>query len=410
MIAALTESIREKLAALAQFNATPGDGITRFPFTKEASLACDFLEQFMTEAGLAVRREPCGAVTGRLEGQVPQCILLESHYDTVLHGGAYDGIAGVVSAIEIAKMMASSGEKPYYSLEVMATNDEEGARFSSGFFSSLAACGRITPEYCYKEADKNGVTIAEAMKAAGLDPQALRQEPRNDIKAVFEIHCEQGPVLEKEGFDLGIVTTITGTHRALIEMTGRADHAGTTPMDVRLDPMQAFARFVTSVTDRAKSLPHSVTTIGRVDVKLGVVNIVPEKISFWIDYRSTTTENIGIMEKGMFKDLEDLEKTEGIGFTAELKMAEVPTDMDPYLKDCLKSAAEGRSFDYMELPSGAGHDAQVFAALAPAAMVFVPSVGGRSHCPVEKTDEKYLAEAVLTVHDALVRINKEKLL
>ncbi len=406
--ALMAERMAKDLKDVSQYNSTPGKGITRFPFTEEAMKALDHIEGLMKEAGLSTSRDESGAVIGRIEGETSRCILIESHYDTVMHGGAYDGMAGVVSGIEAAKLMLASGRKPYYSLEVMATNDEEGSRFSSGFFSSMAACGLITPEYCEKDRDKDGVSIADAMRAAGYDPERLPQKPRTDIAAVFEVHCEQGPVLENAGIDIGIVDAITGTHRVMVELFGRADHAGTTPMNMRADAMQAAARLITSVTGRAKTLENSVTTVGRMSVEPGIVNIVCAKASVWIDFRSTVRENINIMYDGIRSDLAAIKEDMGIDSVINEKMIDWPTLMDEGFKAHIEKSCEKYGFSAMHLPSGAGHDAQIFAQLAPAAMIFVPSIGGRSHCPEEKTDEKYLAEAVCVLYDTVEALNEEK--
>ncbi|MBQ4181091.1 MAG: M20 family metallo-hydrolase [Firmicutes bacterium] len=406
----LVPRIKKTIEEAARFNSTPGDGITRFPFTKEAVQVCDYLEQVMKDAGLETGRDASGAVIGRIEGEVPRTILLESHYDTVLHGGAYDGMAGVVCGIEIARIIKESGKKPYYSLEVMATNDEEGSRFSSGFFTSMVVCGKVTPEYCRSDRDKDGVSIAEAMEAAGLDPDKLPQEPRKDIAAVFEIHCEQGPVLEQKGIDLGIVEAITGTHRVQIDLIGRPDHAGTTPMDMRKDAMEAASRLVISVTDRAKALGNAVTTVGRLSVEPCIVNIVAGKVSLWIDFRSTEKDKILAMRKGIDSDLEGLKKTMGIDSVLTERMIDWPVAMDEGLRARLRKSCGAIGVSHMDLPSGAGHDAQIFAEIAPAAMMFVPSIGGRSHCPEEKTDEVYMAMAVQAVCDTVMGINEDRCL
>ena len=172
--------------------------MTRFPYTTEAREACAYLKERMEEVGLAVRLDNSGAVIGRLEGKSPATIMIGSHFDSVRHGGAYDGIAGVVCAIEVARLLKESGMELGYSLEIIATNDEEGARFNAGLFTGKVLLGQLTSDELKAQVDAYGVSVYQAMAAYGLKPEEIAEHKRDDIKAFIEIHIEQGPVLEAD--------------------------------------------------------------------------------------------------------------------------------------------------------------------------------------------------------------------
>lgn len=194
----ISERIKKQLDDLSRFTATPGQGVTRFPFTNEARLASDYITVLMEEAGLIVHMDNSGSVIGRLEGQVPETLMIGSHLDSVRCGGAYDGIAGVICGIEAIRQLMSSNVRPYYSIEVIATNDEEGSRFKSGLFTGKVLDGQLSVDDIRRFKDSDGVSVYQAMKNYGLDPDDIADNRRTDIRAFLEVHIEQGPVLEKQ--------------------------------------------------------------------------------------------------------------------------------------------------------------------------------------------------------------------
>lgn len=397
----IEDNIVKALEALQKFTATPGGGVTRFPYTKEAREACAYLKERMEAVGLAVRLDNSGAVIGRLEGKSPATIMIGSHFDSVKHGGAYDGIAGVVCAIEVARLLKESGKELGYSLEVIATNDEEGARFNAGLFTGKVLLGQLTSDGLKAQVDADGVSVYQAMAAYGLKPEEIAEHKRDDVKAFIEIHIEQGPVLEAEHKEMGIVDVIVGIKRARIRINGRADHAGTMPMHMRKDALEQATKVISKIGDRARLFRNCVATVGYLQVEPNVMNIIPQSVTFVVDIRGVDEETIMTQYYSLLADLDKMSLESGLTYDVENLLYAEPVRMDEEIKGLFEISCIERQYDYMHLPSGAGHDAQIFGAQLPAAMLFVPSAGGRSHCPEEKSEAKDLAKAVLVSYDAL---------
>ena len=397
----IEDNIIKALDALQEFTATPGCGVTRFPYSKEARDACSYLKKLMEAVGLAVRMDNSGAVIGRLEGKSPATIMIGSHFDSVKHGGAYDGIAGVVCAIEVARLLKESGTELGYSLEVIATNDEEGARFNVGLFTGKVLLGQLSSEDLKAQVDADGVSVYQAMAAYGLKPEEIAEHKRDDIKAFIEIHIEQGPVLEAEHKEIGIVDVIVGIKRARIRINGRADHAGTMPMHMRKDALEQATKVISKIGDRARLFRNCVATVGYLQVEPNVMNIIPQSVTFVVDIRGVDEETIMTQYYSLLADLDKMSLESGLTYDVENLLYAEPVRMDEEIKGLFEISCIERQYDYMHLPSGAGHDAQIFGAQLPAAMLFVPSAGGRSHCPEEKSEAKDLAKAVLVAYDAL---------
>lgn len=401
-------NIVKALEDLRKFTATPGCGVTRLPYTEEARAACAYLKERMEAVGLTVRLDNSGAVIGRLEGKSLATIMIGSHFDSVKHGGAYDGIAGVVCAIEVARLLKESGKELRYSLEVIATNDEEGARFNAGLFTGKVLLGQLTCEDIKGQVDADGISVYQAMAAYGLKPEEIAQYKRDDIKAFIEIHIEQGPVLEAEHKEIGIVDVIVGIKRARIRINGRADHAGTMPMYMRKDALEQATKVISKIGDRARLFRNCVATVGYMQVEPNVMNIIPQGVTFVVDIRGVDEETIMTQYYSLLADLDKMSLESGLTYEVENLLYAQPVLMDEEIKGHFEMSCITRELAYMHLPSGAGHDAQIFGAKLPAAMLFVPSAGGRSHCPEEKSEASDLAKAVLVAYDAIVSLMAEK--
>ena len=400
----IEDNIVKALDALQKFTATPGYGVTRLPYTEEARAACAYLKERMEAVGLAVRLDNSGAVIGRLEGKSPSTIMIGSHFDSVKHGGAYDGIAGVVCAIEVARLLKESGKELGCSLEVIATNDEEGARFNAGLFTGKVFLGQLTCEDIKSQVDADGISVYQAMAAYGLKPEEIAQHKRADIKAFIEIHIEQGPVLEAKNKEIGIVDVIVGIKRARITIKGRADHAGTMPMHMRKDALEQATKVISKIGDRARLFRNCVATVGFLQVEPNVMNIIPKNVTFVVDIRGVDEETIMTQYYSLLADLDKMSLESGLTYEVENLLYAQPVLMDAEIKGHFEMSCITRELEYMHLPSGAGHDAQIFGAKLPAAMLFVPSAGGRSHCPEEKSDAGDLAKATFVAYDAIINM------
>lgn len=400
----VTGRIARDLEHLKQYTATPGNGCTRLPFTKEARDAVNYLKELMTEAGLEVTEDAAGNVIGTLKGEDPDapCVMMGSHYDSVVNGGDYDGIAGVICAIEVARLLKEEGVVPKRNFVVAGFCDEEGMRFGTGYFGSGAMLGHRDVEYTKKFADTDGVTIYEAMKGYGLDPEKIGEAAwkEGSIGHFLEAHIEQGPVLDAEGTELGLVEGIVGIQRYMVTVHGRADHAGTTPMDMRMDAVDAATKVISKIADWAREKADgTVSTVGYINTVPGGMNIVAEKVEFTVDIRSMNNDNINDITNRIRKALDKEVAEYGGSYEMDNKLTITPVHLSAEMLDFMEEDCKERGYTYRRMPSGAGHDSLEIGQSIPTVMIFTPSKDGRSHCPVEFTKYSEFAKASVIMKD-----------
>lgn len=396
--------VARDLEHLKQFTATPGEGCTRLPFTKEARQAVNFLGELMREAGMEVVEDAAGNVIGTLKGTNPElpCVMMGSHYDSVVNGGDYDGIAGVICAIEVARQLKERGVQPKRNFVVAGFCDEEGMRFGTGYFGSGAMLGKRDVNYCKRFRDTDGISIFEAMREYGLDPYRIEEAkwPEGSIGCFIEAHIEQGPVLDSGNIELGLVDCIVGIQRYMVTVNGRADHAGTTPMDMRMDAVEAATKVISKIPDWAREKADgTVATTGFIRTVPGGMNIVAEQCEFTVDVRSRNNDNINDIIRRISAALD--RETEAIGGSYEMdnKLTITPVNLSREMLDIMEDSCREHAYSYQYLPSGAGHDALEIGQVIPTVMLFVPSQEGRSHCPVEFTRYSDFAKASVVLLD-----------
>lgn len=390
--------VARDLEHLKRYTATPGEGCTRLPFTKEAREAVEFLKSTMKEAGLEVTEDAAGNVIGVLRGENPDvpCVMMGSHYDSVINGGDFDGIAGVVCAIEVARQLKEKEIVLKRNFVAVGFCDEEGMRFGTGYFGSGAILGNRDVSYCKQFKDTAGVSIYDAMKSYGLNPENIgaAKWPEGSIGYFLETHIEQGPVLDAQGIEIGLVDCIVGIQRYLITVHGRADHAGTTPMDMRMDAVDAAAKVISKIPDWAREKADgTVATVGYINTVPGGVNIVAEKCEFTVDIRSKNNDNINDIARRIQAALEREVKDMGGSCEIETTLTVTSVNLSKDMLKIMEESCKEHEYSYKYLPSGAGHDALEMGQVIPTAMLFVPSKDGRSHCPVEFTKYSDFAKA-----------------
>lgn len=396
----IANRLEKHVAETKKITATPDKGVTRLPFTLESKRCVHYLEEQMKQLGMLVSEDASGAVIGVLQGKSDERIMIGSHYDSVEHGGAYDGMAGILCGIEIAAYYIRNNIIPPYTIEVAGLNDEEGARFGGGYLSSKAFLGKWSTNDLKQYVDNNGVSYYDAMKLYGLEPEHMirAQRPLRNWKGYLEIHVEQGPILENAKMEIGIVDTIVAIKRYYITIKGKADHAGTQPMDTRSDAVMAAMELIHHMNQFVLEHKAMVGTVGEIHVYPNEINIVPEEITFSIDIRSENESWLEECVEQMEQGIVELEKR---GFQCKMNptLTNSATKMKEEWKTLLKESADKLDFSNMYINSGAGHDAAIIGKAVDTAMLFVPSVGGRSHIPEEYTSEMDLAKAVLTAVD-----------
>lgn len=407
-----TRSVRrisKNLLDLSVFTATPGEGCTRLPFSKETREAADYLKKEMACAGLTVHEDCAGNVIGvrpGLDSSKP-AIVCGSHYDSVYNGGNYDGIAGVVEGIELARILRDEGKILPVDFVAAAFMDEEGCRFGTGYFGSYSVLGEMDVNQCKKHADRDGITVYDAMKSYGIDPEKIADAawPKGRIGHYIEMHIEQGPVLDAKKIDLGLVDCIVGIQRYLITVNGRADHAGTTPMDMRMDAVDAGAKVISRIADLAREAGEgTVATVGYVTSAPGAVNIVANSMTFSVDIRSTKGEIIDGVAEEIRRLLGEETSRWGMSYTMKSTLSITPCHLSPAMLNLMEDSCRQHGFSSVRMPSGAGHDALAIGQFYDTVMLFVPSQNGRSHCPEEYTDASCFGEAAEVLYDLVTKL------
>lgn len=379
--------LRRDIEALAAIGRDPTGGISRPAWSPAHEEARAWLLGQLRAAELNPRVDPAGNVFGRL-GEGTPVVLTGSHIDTVPRGGPLDGALGVLAGVECLRTIAASRIRPPRALEVAAFTDEEGRFY--GFFGSRALTGSLDRALAERLTDPNGLALPEAMRRAGFDlarvPEA-RRDPR-EIAAYVELHIEQGPWLEAADVPIGIVEGIVGIRRFRLTFEGQPDHAGTTPMDRRRDAFLTAAEYATKSRELVVrgGQGRAVTTIGVVDVRPGVPNIVPERAALLQELRDSDPALLERLATRTLQAARRVARQRGLVLEVTHLMRADPVRMSPRIQAAIEATAAGLGLPTRRMASGAGHDAQILAAVTDAGMVFVPSQGGRSHRPDEWTD------------------------
>ena len=389
----------------------PGRPYTRRAFTALFPAGRDFLDQKFRAARLETRIDAAGNLIARRPGRIPGrgTIMLGSHSDTVPDGGRYDGIAGVAVALEVARALADHGIELDHDLEVVDFLAEEVSIFGVSCIGSRGMAGVLPQDWLAREV--GGLTLEQGIRDAGGDPARLSVAARKDIAAFLELHIEQGPVLETEKLDIGVVTAISGITRIEIVVEGRADHAGTTPMGARADALAAAARLVTGVEALARSLSegpgHFTATVGEFSIEPNAANVVPSRARLLIDARAEHRTAMDVFAASVEQMAEQVARETRTVIAPPRRISDnMPTPGDPLLLDVLDAACGAAGARHRRMASGAGHDTAFMAKVTRSAMIFVPCLGGRSHAPEEfaETDDIALGAAVL--FNAVIQLDK----
>lgn len=365
-------------------------GWTRRAFTPAYNQGRQLVKQWMENAGLEVKQDPAANLLGFLPGKditLPP-LLIGSHTDTVLQGGRFDGVLGVVGGIQVAKALHSLS--PLRGLIVVDFTAEEPTEFGISTIGSRAMAGTL-PVDALERRDSNGRTLAEAIDSAGGDSILVAKaawKPAS-IFGGLELHIEQGPVLESNGKDLGVVKGIVGIRRIKFIAHGRADHAGTTPMAYRKDALTAMAELVLVLETLCKRMAITIDpeplvgTVGKLTVYPNAANVIPERVEAFAEIRSLQVDTLDALTQSIRQQAEQIGERRGVPLSMEVLSTSPPIATDPGLQRVLKEVAAVLTPRWMELSSGAGHDMNQISSLAPVGMLFVPCKGGRSHTPEE---------------------------
>lgn len=373
----------------------------------------DLLRAQFEAAGLTVSLDAAGNLVGRREGRNPALkpIITGSHCDTVMAGGRFDGIIGVLAGIEVAHTLQEQGRMLEHPFEVIDFLSEEPSDYGiscvgSRGFSGLLDAGMLAAS------NAAGDTLANGIRRMGGNPDALHQPLRKagSTAAFVELHIEQGPVLESRGLPIGVVTNIVGIRRFSVVVEGQPDHAGTTPMDIRRDALVGAARLIDAVSNKARQMmsgPHYiVATIGHLVLTPNASNAVPGRVEMMLEVRSDSNELLETFPQQVVESVRSDIETLRLTLTATQVSRSQPTDCTPFMIELIEAAAQALDYPSMRMPSGAGHDAVYVSKTGPMGMIFIPCLNGRSHCPEEWIEPRQLLDGTRVLYETIVRLDQ----
>lgn len=406
------------LNAIGRIGIGDRGAVTRLVFSVKELRSRQVLIHLMRRAGLKIHIDAIGNIFGRYagtDGRAP-AVLAGSHLDTVIHGGKYDGPVGVIGALEAVRTISENRIPVRSSLEVVCFIGEESSRFGFSTLGSSLVAGEVHATDLANSVDAQGTTLESVLGSLGItrkNMNSLRRQPKG-LKAYLELHIEQGPILEAKRKKIGLVTSIAAPSRFKIIFTGRADHSGTTPMEMRKDALVAAAQviqYVETVCRKYSSMARGrvVGTVGALKIEPGVINAVPGKTELAVDIRSTSAR----AKDRVARDV----KARAKAIAGERRMSvniltireENPVPLDKRLLRVTRALCDSKGIDYEVMPSGAGHDAMQMAKTTAAGMIFVPSRRGISHNPLEWTDPADIALGTQLLMETMIRVANEKI-
>ena len=392
--------------ALASIGNDAAGGISRVAYSEADRQGREYVLGLMRAAGLMPTIDAAGNISGRRSGSVPglPVLLMGSHIDSVPQGGNYDGIVGSLGAIEVARTLSESHFSLRHPLEVIIFQNEEG-----GLKGSRGISGELQEEEL-SQATRSGKTLRDGITFIGGDPTRLAdaRRKRGDVFAYLELHIQQGGSLAAEKIDIGVVEGIVGNGRWDVTIDGKANHAGTTPMDQRQDALLAAARFIEAVHRVVTGIPgQQVGTVGKIQAIPGAYNVVAGKVVVGLDLRDLDEGRIDSMFAKIRNEAEQIGKTSGTTFSFQQVVGDKPALTDTRLRGIIADSAKQLKLSTKLVPSGATQDAQSIARIAPIGMIFVPSVGGISHAPEEFTSEKDVVNGVNVLLRSVLQLDQQ---
>ncbi|MDQ0154846.1 M20 family metallo-hydrolase [Robertmurraya andreesenii] len=400
-----------RLNEIAKIGLTEQNGSNRPGFSQEERQVKQLVAKWMEEAGLEVHQDGAGNVIGRLEGTdlTLPTIMSGSHVDSVPNGGHFDGPLGVLAALEVVEAWRETGYRPRKSYEVVIFSDEEGARFNGGLLGSQAMVGDYEMDELQKLVSVDGLSFEEVLNKIDLSSDTYRQALRDfsDVELFVEVHIEQGKRLERAELPCGIVNGIAGPCWLEVTFTGKAGHAGNTPMNDRKDALVAASEFITSVNALpAKINDTAVATVGKIHISPNGVNVIPGEVTLYVDIRDIYEETRNQLVDLVIQEVENLSKSHQISISYKKTLEIPPVPIKKEIQLLLEEVLREQSIEPMRIPSGAGHDAMIIGQKTDIAMLFVKSIQGISHNPLEWTDLRDSVQAVQVLKRFIERLNE----
>jgi len=407
-----TDRIRRDIEALAEIIDPNAGGYTRISFSDEDRRARKYLREVMeTEADFEVRIDAAANLIGYRAGQRDApCIMVGSHLDTVPGGGRFDGIAGVIAGLEVARRFREENIVLQHSLEVVDFLAEEPSPFGLSTIGSRGMAGKLNSEKLLSITDNTGRTLFDAIGEMGGDPGNIDKARRScrDILLNLELHIEQGPQLYNQGIDIGIVSGIVGIYRGNIEVSGRMDHAGTTPMSIRSDALTAAAEVTLCLEMICRQFADLVGTTGTFEIYPNAANVIPSRVTLGMEVRCQESSKLQATVAEFKSCVDRISRERRIEIKADIRPSSNPVIFDQKIKETLAVACKHSKISCLELTSGASHDASHIAEFAPTGMIFIPSREGRSHCPQEWSEFEHVGRGVVVLANAIQMVDEKQ--
>ncbi|MEN2281864.1 Zn-dependent hydrolase [Algoriphagus sp. SE2] len=401
------ERLNNSIQKLSTFGKNEAGGSDRVAYSKYDQEARIYIKELMTKAGLAVSTDFAGNLIGKKTGLNPSLkpIAFGSHIDEVPNGGDYDGPVGSLSAIEVVQTLSENNWNTRHPLEVIIFTNEEG-----GVIGSRALAGQLSPE-ALKIKSSSGMTQYEGIKAIDGDPDRIPELKRNsgDLAAFLELHIEQGGNLDREGIDIGVVEGIVAIEWYEFTFHGFANHAGTTPMNMRKDPMLPAARLVLAVNEIVNSFDGAqVATVGKIEAFPGAGNVIPGEVKLNVEIRDLSSEKIHNVYEAIEKKAKTLAQESDMEVSINhIEVASKPALANPEIQKTIETSAKALGLSTKYLPSGAGHDSQEIARFAPIGMIFIPSKDGISHSPQEYSSPEDIVNGANVLLQTIIALDRK---
>ena len=398
------DRLMRRLMTLAEIGAIEGGGVCRLALTDEDRAGRDLVMGWMRDLGLTVTVDRIGNVLGQRPGTADlKPVIIGSHIDTVRTGGKYDGNLGVLAGLEVIETLNDAGVVTGHPIAVAFFTNEEGSRFAPDMMGSAVHQGALSLETALATKGIDGATVGDELNRIGY----AGERPVGTVRAAafVELHIEQGPVLEREGLEIGAVTGVQGISWTELTLRGVSNHAGTTPMSMRTDAGYVAAEIACFVRRLAREYGGAqVGTVGHMTVAPNLVNVIPNRVVMTVDLRNTDEGTLQRAEHATFEFIDQTAKAEGVEVTRRTLARFEPVDFAPEMIDRVEQTARSQGLMVRRMPSGAGHDAQMFAPHCPTSMIFVPSAGGISHNVREFTEPSQMIAGANVLLEVVQRL------
>lgn len=382
--------IKTDIEYIAAITSTPKIGFTRFSYSKEDKQTREYLLKKLKDLNLDIRIDGVGNIRAKYKNNNKPSVMIGSHIDTVAHGGKFDGLTGVICALEVIRVIKENNFNLENPLELIIFAEEEGSNFGITLFGSKIMTGKYKLNDLKKIKNEKGTSSYKVMSNFGLNVESVNDHvlKKGEIKAMIELHVEQGGILDTEAIPIGIVRAIVGMKTYKISLKGISNHAGTTPMHLRKDPLVGAAEIIAFLEKAVKNITISTTvvTVGKIDCKPNMPNVIPEEVIFYADIRDVKPKGIELAANKLLCMTNEVATKRNLSSSVELIGESKSVELSTKIVETIKQTATKMGYKYKIMNSGAVHDVAMLTELTDVGMIFVPSVGGMSHCPEELTN------------------------